>query len=38
VDKTVGATAEYHTIEITDINDDGVIRGRIGHGTDPKVI
>ncbi len=30
--------AQFHTIEITDIGQDGVFRARIGHGTDLKSI
>jgi hypothetical protein len=37
-DRTSGHVAQFNTIEISDIDDAGVFRARIGHGTDVKVL
>jgi len=37
-DRTNGHVVQFNTIEITDIDDAGVVRARVGHGTDVKVL
>jgi hypothetical protein len=37
-DSRTGQTLQYHTAEMTDIDDHGIYRARIGMGTDPKVL
>ena len=37
-DRTSGHVVQFNTIEITDIDDAGVFRARIGHGTDVEVV
>jgi hypothetical protein len=37
-DQTTGHVVQFNTIEISDIDDAGIFRARIGHGTDLKVL
>jgi hypothetical protein len=37
-DLTTGQVVQFNTVEITDIDDAGVFRARVGHGTDVKVL
>jgi hypothetical protein len=37
-DRTTGHVVQFNTIEITDIDDAGVVRARVGHGTDIRVV
>jgi hypothetical protein len=37
-DRPTGHVVQFNTVEITEIDDAGVFRARIGHGTDGKVL